>query len=169
MIYLGVDPGLTGGLALVNGAGLLSVKRMAELVIDGRHPKLSGALLAAWLTGQWSALQTLEPTGVAAFIERAQAFPQEGVSSAFNYGTTWGIVIGVVEAMGLPLAFVPPATWKKAMGLAGLPKDAARQMAVQTWPQRASWFDRKYDCGLADAALIAEWARTRAGMAREGP
>lgn len=169
MAYLGIDPGLTGGLALVNGAGLLQVKRMSELCINGRNPKLSGALLAKWLQSQRAALHTITPEPILVFLELAQAFPDQGSASGFNYGTTFGIVIGTVEALGFPLAFVAPVKWKKDLGLIRQPKDASRQLCIRTWPERADWFDHKYDCGVADAACIAEWARTRPSMPLEGP
>jgi crossover junction endodeoxyribonuclease RuvC len=162
LTYLGIDPGLSGGLALVNGAGILQVKRMTELRRQDReNPKLSGALLAKWLISQRLAMQTLEPQPILAFIEWVHGFPGESVTSAFTFGSTFGITIGVLEALQFPLAFVSPMTWKRDLGLLKQPKDASRQLAIKTWPASAGLFTRKLDGDVAEAALIAEWARTR--------
>ena len=56
---------------------------------------------------------------------------------------------------------VTPQLWKKAMRLVA-DKDAARQRAVQLFPERAEWFRRVKDDGRAEAAMIAlyGWQRS---------
>lgn len=68
-----------------------------------------------------------------------------------------GVVAGVLAAYGLPVAFLTPATWKRA---AGIPpgaenKDLARTRAIARWPHHAELFRRKNDIDRAEAALIA--------------
>ena len=90
MAWIGIDPGLHGGIAVLDTAELLIVRPMAEMVFkDGRNPKLSGALLAEWLSAQRAALRTLEhPCPLFVCVEQSQAFPKQGVCSAFNYGSS---------------------------------------------------------------------------------
>ena len=75
----------------------------------------------------------------------------------FTFGHAAGVVQGLVQGQGHPLTLVTPQKWKKAAGLIGSEKDAARSAAILQWP---SW--RELDAkgkgqALADAALIARF------------
>jgi hypothetical protein len=67
-------------------------------------------------------------------------------------------------ALGLPIVFLTPPTWKRD---ADIPpgaenKDLARTCAVARWPARSDLFARKCDVDRAEAFLIA-----LAGLRRE--
>ena len=65
------------------------------------------------------------------------------------------MIEGVLGALGVPVKFITPASWKRALGLSGASKDAARGEAIRRWPEHAAKFARKMDDGRAEAALIA--------------
>ena len=46
------------------------------------------------------------------FVEKAQPMPKQGVVSMFNYGKTYGIVLGVLSALEIPYTLVTPQAWK---------------------------------------------------------
>lgn len=48
-------------------------------------------------------------------IEKAHAMPNQGVVSMFNYGSSFGQIIGVAKALQIPFVFIHPTTWKKAL------------------------------------------------------
>ena len=50
-------------------------------------------------------------------IERVKAMPKQGITSAFQFGVGFGPVLGVLQALHLPTAFVTPAVWKASYGL----------------------------------------------------
>jgi crossover junction endodeoxyribonuclease RuvC len=79
-----------------------------------------------------------------------------GVSSAFAFGEGFGIVKGVLAALGIPCQLVPPAKWKRDMGL-NQSKDGSRAKAIAKWPAHAYEFKRAKDDGKAEACLIAAW------------
>ncbi len=91
-----------------------------------------------------------------AYIEQVGAMPGQGVSSMFAFGEAFGLAKGVLAGLGIPVQSVPPARWKRALGL-NSGKDAARAKAAATWPQQAGEFKRVKDDGKAEAALIALW------------
>ena len=75
-----------------------------------------------------------------------------------------GVIEGAMAALGLPVAFVTPPVWKRAVGIApgkDGAKDAARSEAIRRWPAHAGLFARVKDDGRAEAALIGA-----AGLAR---
>jgi crossover junction endodeoxyribonuclease RuvC len=54
---------------------------------------------------------------------------------------------------------VTPQRWKKAAGLIGKEKDAARTLMIQQQPQIADQLTRKKDIGRADACCIAIYGK----------
>jgi crossover junction endodeoxyribonuclease RuvC len=80
--------------------------------------------------------------------------PNQGVSSMFTFGKSAGIIEGVLGAMNIPVTFVTPQKWIKAMSVVG-GKDGSRKRASELLPEFASEFKRVKDNGRSDAALIA--------------
>ena len=149
MIILGIDPGLSGALALYDTPEqTVEVIDMPvlELVRNGRKKgEVSAQALANHLAGR----------GIkAAYLERVNAMPGQGVTSVFSFGRSTGIVEGVLAAYDIPTTLVTPQAWQKAVGQrAG--KDGSRERAMQLFPAQADLFQRKKDDGRSDAALIA--------------
>jgi crossover junction endodeoxyribonuclease RuvC len=98
-----------------------------------------------------------------AFDEGVGARPGEGAVGAFAFGRAKGVIEGVLAAAGVPVTFVSPPAWKRAVGLTLASKDAARAAAIRLWPGHAELFARVKDDGRAEAALIAA-----AGLLRKG-
>ena len=74
----------------------------------------------------------------------------------FGFGRSLGVVEGVLAALGIPVTYVAPATWTKAMGKAQ-GKDASRRRAMELFPEHQQLFKRVMDDGRAEASLIAVW------------
>ena len=106
MKVAGVDPGLQGGLALIDGDfSLVGLCDMPLRDIDGRR-EVDGVALARILR-EW------EPDHVT--VERVWGRAHEGGRNAFNFGRATGIVLGVLYSLGLPFIEVAPATWMSAI------------------------------------------------------
>lgn len=149
MIILGIDPGLSGALALYNTSeGTVDVIDMPvlEVVRNGKKKReVSAQALANQLVGR---------NITSAFLERVNAMAGQGVTSVFSFGRSSGIVEGVLAAYDIPTTLVTPQAWQKAVGQrAG--KDGSRERAMQLFPAQADLFQRKKDDGRSDAVLIA--------------
>lgn len=143
-ITIGVDPGQTGAIALLDPEGLIDVFDMPT--VDGR---VSGVLLddlEQWSDGRFGTV----------VIEDVHAMPKQGVSSTFKFGRSLGVVEGFFAGCRRPIVYVPPSRWKRDL-LLGADKETARARALQLWPLKSSLFGRKKDAGRAEAALIAHW------------
>ena len=152
MLTLGIDPGLTGAVAVLDHDG------QPELVAD--LPVIRDRSLA-WIDG--AELQTLIRDAVAgrpcrAVIERVSAMPRQGVASSFTFGVAFGSVLSVVQALHLPLELVTPATWKRALGLTS-DKRGSLDRARLLFPT-ADLRLAKHD-GRAEALLLAHYAIRR--------
>jgi len=93
------------------------------------------------------------------YIEQVGAMPGQGVASMFNFGHSCGTIMGVIGALGYAHTMVTPQRWKKAAGLMGTDKDAARSRAIQLWPSWSDLSKKGIGQALADAALIARYGK----------
>ena len=153
---IGIDPGISGAIAIFEDGKLDCVVDMPTLKIaSGKTMKshISAIGLVDILDG-WS------PNEAHVVTERVHARPGQGVSSMFNFGRSTGIIEGVVAAMHFPSTYVTPAAWTKAVDRAA-GKDASRMRAMELFPAKADLFKRAKDDGRADAALIAYWYITK--------
>ncbi len=62
-----------------------------------------------------------------AVVERVNAFPGQGVSSSFRFGTGYGILLGVLASSGVKIIDVAPGLWKRHFHLDS-DKEKARQV-----------------------------------------
>ena len=142
MRIIGVDPGVTGGLALMVSGIVTAVEPMPvhESVADGHG--------LANLIERWNADVVV--------VEKTQAMPKNGSIASYSLGMNTGIVYGVVTALQHPLVKIRPVDWKRANGLIGKTKDASRGLAAELWPGLLHEFKiKRTGEGKAEAALIA--------------
>lgn len=157
MICCGVDPGLDGAVAILDGEGRLVLHPTPILKAD------KGGKRSFDLTRMQDILCPIRNvTGLVA-IERVGAMPGQGVTSMFNFGMGYGIWLGLLAGLGLPYQAVMPAAWKKSI-LAGTAKD--KQAAIEFIHRRfpgvsllATPRSRVPHDGFADAACLALYAR----------
>jgi crossover junction endodeoxyribonuclease RuvC len=151
-LTIGIDPGMKGAVAIIDDKGnLIEVWDMPVVEVKvGKSLKsrISPELLA-------NELRVFDDAKMA-YMEAVSSSPQMGVSSAFAFGEGFGIVKGVLAALGIPCQLVPPAKWKRDMQL-NASKDGSRAKAIQLWPAQAGEFKRVKDDGRAEAALIGKW------------
>jgi crossover junction endodeoxyribonuclease RuvC len=143
---LGLDPGIRGGLAIVDSArGLLAAIDIPTVGV-GAAERVDVLAVAEWIRAQQPGI---------AYVERSQAMPRQGASSGFKYGRATGALEAAIILALVPLEVVEPPAWKKAFRLRGKEKEAARQRALELFPAAHALLARKRDHGRAEAALIA--------------
>lgn len=165
-MIIGIDPGNTGAVAFI-GHGLeyhdvFDMPLMANGKKQQINPhELKRLLELRMLNALIEDSGDIIPGGERfhCYIEKVSAMPGQGVASMFNFGMGYGIIQGVVSALGIPYELVTPQSWKKRAGLIGKEKDNARTMAQQLYPDAP--LGRKKDIGRADALLIARYGSTR--------
>lgn len=149
MIVWGCDPGASGALALFDaGNGVVETWDMP--IVEVRGKKVVSPQLIK---------NILETHDAPVWIEQVSARPGQGVTSMFNFGKSYGMVLGVAAGLGYVTNYVTPQTWQKATRTpAG--KDGNRARAMELMPAYSQLFARKKDDGRADAALIAYYGFT---------
>lgn len=157
---LGIDPGLSGALALYTPAtdaspvGIEVIDMPThEITVNKRKKKaIDLYALATWLDVRRADIRF-------AVIEDVHSMPAQGVTSSFNFGFAAGSVQGAVAANLIPMRLVRPSTWKANMGLTA-DKDSSRRLASQKFPAFAALWARKMDDGRAEAVLLAVFGLT---------
>jgi len=149
-IFIGIDPGVSGAIAILAPDGVtffdmpvLEVKKKQTLDYAG----LAGIL------------RPFSGCGAFVAVELVGSMPGQGVSSTFAFGRSYGAVLATLATLEIPYELVTPPVWKRAFRLVGCEKDESRAAALRLFPQCASDLRLKKHHGRADALLMAEYLR----------
>jgi hypothetical protein len=148
MTYLGIDPGVAGGIGLV-GAGWpprawkmpLTDRDLLDLLFEIRHE---------------ADVRNPVRVNICAWLEKSQPLPiaQRGVISAWKSGCNYGIVRMALTACRIPFEEVRPQKWQGDLGCRTHgDKNISKQKAQQLFPSLVITH------AIADALLIAEFGR----------
>ena len=151
MIIIGIDPGISGAISIIENKKILEVYDMPTM-IDGKKNKRQ--INSAQVTSIFKE-RLNNNKEVVVVVEHVNAMPGQGVTSMFNFGQSFGVVKGICAALSLPIYFVRPAKWKKHFNLIKTNKDASRTKVIEVYPEISNKLHRKKDSNRADAILIA--------------
>lgn len=160
---LGIDPGLTGALALYDPitGGLEAVIDMPATTRGGKN-ELDPYLLSAFISTHAKSIRlvALEDVSAMKYTNAAGKVRGQGAAASFAFGKYFGVVVGVLAANHLPILFVKPAVWKMGLGLSSRKEDSLRVAREKFAPHSALFALKKHD-GRAEAALLAFYAAER--------
>lgn len=137
---IGIDPGLSGGIAIIAHDGVMAWK-MPETEKD-----------------LFDALKDMAggTEKVFAILENVHAMPKQGVASTWKFGQNYGALRMALIALGIPFETVAPGVWQRRMGcLSKGDKNITKRKAQELFP------GLKITHAIADALLIAEDKRRR--------
>lgn len=148
MLTIGIDPGLTGGIAAIDPDGALDLCTDLPVMRIGKLAWIDGGELQSLL------INTTRGRPARAIVERAQAMPKMAVSAVFNYGVGFGSVLSILQALRIGINFASPGKWKGEMGL-------TREKAISVNKARLLYPDAELTLvkhhGRAEALLLAHW------------
>jgi len=141
-MWIGVDPGASGGIArLANGVEPYAWK-MPETERD-----------ISELFRPFS-----EYKRIFCVIESVHSMPKQGVTSSFSFGRNYGFLRGMLIAYQIPFEEVTPIKWQKALACQSHgDKNITKSRAQQLFPEL------KITHATADSLLIAEYCRRTYG------
>tara|TARA_E500000178_G_C16908867_1_gene701616 strand:+ start:462 stop:959 length:498 start_codon:yes stop_codon:yes gene_type:complete len=153
MKIIGIDPGLSGAIAILEDNKVLNIFDM-PVMAEGKKNKrqLNSAQLVNIIRDNTASIDE-----VAVVVEQVNAMPGQGVTSMFNFGQTFGAIKGVCAALNLPIFFVRPSKWKKHFELINSSKDSSRTKAIEMYPSLSNQLSKKKDVNKSDAILIARF------------
>ena len=154
MIAVGIDPGKSGGLVKIHSKNY-------ECSLH-KCPSTTQEMASLLRTAKNSAFADNLPMLVA--IEKVHAFPTDARSSAFKFGMNYGMWLGIIGSLNIPLVKVTPQMWMKSY--APLPKikqerkKKIKEIATEIFEDVYN-NENRITYAVSDAALIALWCLKR--------
>ena len=151
MKIIGIDPGLSGAIAILQDKQVLGIYDM-PVMSEGKKNKrqLNSAQLVNIIKEN-----IITNEEIVVVVEQVNAMPGQGVTSMFNFGQSFGAIKGVCAALELPIFFVRPSKWKKYFELINSSKDSSRTKVIEMYPSLSNQLTKKKDVNKSDAILIA--------------
>ena len=141
-LYIGIDPGKTGALAIIDGENV-SVYPFDELLYQ-HELKIASHIPAVCC------------------LEHVGAKPGNGKVAMFNFGDNFGFCRGLLTAFEIPYELVRPQKWKKEFGISD--KNQSIAVCKRLFPGvdlRPSERCKKDSDDMAEALLLALYAKRR--------
>ena len=167
---VGIDPGLSGAIALVTRDGeLFDVTDMPTrktVTATGKKATVIDVTALAEILNDYIGHGN-GPEDVHIVIEQQSTRPGLAAGAVFKTGYGYGLLVGYAESSGCHWSTIRPQDWKATHGLIGAGGDlkgaartraiklASRETAMILHPHHADMFKRVKDDGRAEAALIA--------------
>ena len=156
MIYIGIDPGETGGFAVI--------------MVDGGQTDIAvGAMEDGCFVRTMQAVADDKLMDKFAIVEQVNSRPKQGAPGMFKFAKNAGHIEGVLEALRIPYQPVVPRKWKAEFGL-NSDKAKSCEVCKRLFPNvdlRRTKKCRKDHDGMAEALLMAEYARRISGRVNE--
>ena len=153
MKIFGIDPGLSGAIAILSDNKVINIFDMPVMSEGKKNKKqLNSAQLVNIIIDY-----TIDDEEKVVVVEQVNAMPGQGVTSMFNLGQTFGAIKGTCAALKLPIYFVRPSKWKKHFNLINSSKDSSRTKVIEMYPSLSNQLSKKKDVNRSDAILIARF------------
>jgi uncharacterized protein (DUF433 family) len=108
-VIIAVDPGLTGGISIIEGKKTPVVHKIPveQIIVNKKKKNIYD------LDGISEILEPYSNKNVLFVQEKVSAMPNQGVTSSFNFGFSAGSTLGVAAGKGFDRYEVRPQAWKK--------------------------------------------------------
>lgn len=175
-LWLGIDPGLAGGVGAIYPDGRVQgfYTPTRKIKQPGRTPsgkaryktkydipamvEVLRPFLSAYRRRKIKLRVVLEEVTA---LRKGSDAAQQGVVSSFNFGAGYGIWLGIIAGAGLYdcLRLVRPNIWRPLMVGPGTDKKVSRSVASRLWPQMDFALVKSAD--IAEGLLLAEFGRRK--------
>ena len=146
-IIIGIDPGKSGGICAYDGKNMTNVQSCPSDP-TGMANSLKGIIKDL-------NIDTVGKDVTQVIIEHVHAFPSDGRSSVFKFGTNYGMWLGICASLELDVITVPPQVWMKKYG--ELPKEKQERKRYLKMLALSYFQELKVTLKTADAILIAKY------------
>jgi len=145
-VYGGIDPGKKGAIAWLDESGALTAVEM---------PSTTKEVLLIIESMAQHEVKMLA-------LEKPIAMPGQGTKTTSTVFQAYGVLVAGLTVFHVPFIEVSPARWKRNLDLTSN-KDMSRERASQMFPDYAHLWKLKRQDGVAEAALLAYWAKIKNG------
>lgn len=151
---LGIDPGLSGGLSIIDEQfNLIACIPMPTITLDGGKRRVDPRPVFDFISLHKPELAVVELVG---------ARPGQGVVSMFNFGDAFGAVRAVAECLCPVVRYSRPQEWRGHQSLTGLSKEQIAEVAFEVFQAEAIYGKprggkRAVRDGISDSLMIAKY------------
>lgn len=139
--FVGIDPGKSGAMAIIDSFDIIDI---IPFDIDNYIHAL---------------IKYIDDASYSIYIEQVHAMPGQGVTSMFNFGKNYGMILGVLHGLNLRYTEVTPQKWKRKMCVTKDKKSSIIK-AMELYPNANLYRTNRckvQDNNLAEALLIAHY------------
>jgi hypothetical protein len=140
MKYIGIDPGINGGVAIIDQFYSLTCFKCPKSPQEMAHS------IKEHLDGSCVAL-----------LEKVHSFPGQGVVSTFTFGANYGQWQGILSAFEIKFDLITPKVWQKRFQPLSkekkIRKKELKEIAIKAFPST------KVTLYTSDAILLALYLR----------
>lgn len=145
MIYIGIDPGKSGAMAIIWVSGIAEVIPFDPVAYIHALSKVTNISASRCC------------------LEHVSAMPRQGVTSTFNFGENFGWIQGILDAFGVSYELVRPQKWKREFSVTA-DKNSSLAVCKRLFPDvslKRTERCMKDDDNMAEALLMCEYARRK--------
>ena len=164
-VFIGIDPGYTGAIAVLTPADI----RVFDMPAKGVPGEWHAALKHTVRVAAFYATQNANGVPVRVYIEQVHSMPNQSSVSTFTFGAVFGATVQALVEHFLysRVHFVAPSVWQPALKLSAKTPDGSRIRASELYPGHADkWPFRKHH-GRTDAVLIATYGAMQSALKKE--
>lgn len=155
---LGVDPGLKGGLSIIDEQlNLIACFHMPTFKV--KEGKKTRTLVCPHKINELLSRYEID----LAVIEKVASRPGQSCVATFSFGDAFGIVRAITEIHAKQVIYPRPQEWKGGQFLSGLDKEQVAEVAFNVFSakeiygnQRKDGTSAVYD-GISDSLMIAKY------------
>lgn len=166
MIYIGIDPGKDGAMAMISETR----KKPRVVAFEPNGIQEYHAVLQLRKSIMRVPYDYRDETKTICCLERVWGIKGQSASASFNFGENYGMIQGLLMAMHIPYQMVTPQKWKKEFQITG-DKNSSIAVCKRLFPDvdlRKNERCRRDHDGKAEALLLAEYARRHMGGNQDG-
>ncbi|MEC8099948.1 MAG: hypothetical protein VX089_01905 [Pseudomonadota bacterium] len=147
MIIMGIDPGTSGGISIVE----TKQDKLPQIIFCIKMPIIS--MYGKKIVDSKTIYDSIKSFEVdLSIIEKVHAMPRQGVTSSFQFGRSFGSLETLAYLLSKRVDYVAPVVWKKYLGVGSSKKDSL-DMARLKFGVNKIW-DKKTNDGIAEASLL---------------
>jgi len=156
-LFLGIDPGKSGCLSILNYKGELHAKILMPVFVENKKTIVD-------IKGLDKEIKKYSKKIKYAMLEKVHAMPNQGVTSMFSFGRTYGACEMCLASNKIKYDLVTPQAWQKVMfvGVKGTDsKEKSIKKARELWPDldfKRTKKCKNQDHNFTDSLLIAKYA-----------
>lgn len=160
-IYVGIDPGFTGGIAAIDEENRIVASHRMPVVEIGKSKKWYDENRIREII---SGLKD-QAEHIMAVIEQQHSFPKQGIVATGKLMCGYGFLRGLVVGLGIPYITPPSRTWTRQIysGIIGEGKGRSILACERLFPDcdLTPGNLKKPHHGIADGFLLAYYGKTK--------